>query len=245
MISKKSKLADIVNRHSELLNVLRRLGIKLGFADKTVGEVCEQYGVNSDFFIELATLVVDPGDFNPKYIENFTTAPTIEYLRRSHEAYGRENLPEIESSIAALERGESSRREEASALRMFFENYRKEAIRHFQYEDGVVFPYILRIESGFTGAESAENLARLIPESSIVNYIKMHNPLDEQLDDLKNLLIKYFKPFEDARTSQALLQSLFEMERDLKNHELIENQILFPQVLRMERYILERGEAGK
>ncbi|MGM9774926.1 MAG: hypothetical protein ACI3Y2_06980 [Candidatus Egerieousia sp.] len=37
------KIADVISDNPVLLSVLERLGIKLGFGEATVGQICEQY----------------------------------------------------------------------------------------------------------------------------------------------------------------------------------------------------------
>ncbi len=43
-----SKLADLLDRNPGLLDVLERLGIRLGFGESTVGEEAEEAGLDPD-----------------------------------------------------------------------------------------------------------------------------------------------------------------------------------------------------
>ena len=40
------KMAEVPDADHRLLGVIRRLGLNFGFGEKTVGEVCEEAGVN-------------------------------------------------------------------------------------------------------------------------------------------------------------------------------------------------------
>ncbi len=44
------KLADLVESNYELLVVLARMGIPLGFGEASVGEVCRQRGISAELF---------------------------------------------------------------------------------------------------------------------------------------------------------------------------------------------------
>ncbi|MDY0348776.1 MAG: hypothetical protein RBR13_08095 [Tenuifilaceae bacterium] len=50
MFTREMKLAEAVQVNLNTLNVVIRFGIKLGFGDKSVQRVCEEYNVNPDFF---------------------------------------------------------------------------------------------------------------------------------------------------------------------------------------------------
>lgn len=238
MIGKKSKLSEIVNKNVHILPYLRRLGLKLGFGDKTIEEICNSYKINIEFFIELIQLIIKKYDFNPKYINNFETNLTIDFLRKSHNSYLCESLPKIKQLIMNLHETESERIEDTKIMIKFFSVYEKEFQEHLNYEDSMIFPYILEIELKFKNKLTDPEIKTLIKENTIKNYIKQHESLNEQLNDLKNLLIKYFQPFENELLTQSLIYAIYDLERDLKYHELIENQILFPQVNKMEQYLL-------
>ena len=47
------KLADLVESNYELLVVLARMGIPLGFGESSVGEVCRQRGISAELFLTI------------------------------------------------------------------------------------------------------------------------------------------------------------------------------------------------
>ena len=72
---------------------------------------------------------------------------------------------------------------------------------------------------------------------SIRQFEKEHTNVDEKLNDLKNLLLKYLKPDYDQNHCNEFLFALFQLEQDLKDHARIEDKILVPNVLEMEKQI--------
>lgn len=48
--TKNSKMAEIILKNYQLLPIISRFGIKLGFGNKTVDEVCADKNVNATFF---------------------------------------------------------------------------------------------------------------------------------------------------------------------------------------------------
>ena len=59
--------------------------------------------------------------------------------------------------------------------------------------------------------------------------------VEEKLEDLKNILLKYLPPQCDSQNVMMVLSHLHLLEKDLQKHTLIEDDILVPVVNAMER----------
>lgn len=106
----------------------------------------------------------------------------------------------------------------------FYKKYEQELILHINDEEERVFPYVINL------AENGEK-----PENySIQSFEKEHTNVDEKLNDLKNLVIKYIKPEYDENICNEFLITLFRFEKDIKDHARIEDKILLPITLDME-----------
>ncbi len=66
-------------------------------------------------------------------------------------------------------------------------------------------------------------------------YEAEHDEIDEKLFDLKNILIKYINGDFDQATVNEIIFELFRLEKDIKDHSRIENNILMPLVAEMEK----------
>ena len=51
LFNSKMKLADVVVANYNLVLILQRFNIELGFGEKTVAEICKQYGIDTNFFL--------------------------------------------------------------------------------------------------------------------------------------------------------------------------------------------------
>ena len=70
---------------------------------------------------------------------------------------------------------------------------------------------------------------------SVIQYKDHHDDIEEKLNDLKNLLIKYLPINQDQIVRRKLLFLLSELEFDLKIHSDIEELILIPLTMRLEK----------
>ncbi|NOX46426.1 MAG: hemerythrin domain-containing protein, partial [Chlorobi bacterium] len=118
----------------------------------------------------------------------------------------------------------------------FFEEYIKEVTEHIQYENDIVFPYVIELFNAGSKADSLE----MLKHYAVIDYKKHHSNIEEKLTDLKNLLIKYLPQKGDMPVRREILFDLFELEYDLNIHQKIEDTILIPLVEEIEMKIKKR-----
>ena len=205
---KNMKMADLLGIDYRLLTVIYRLGIRLGFGEKTVEETCRESGVNCDTFLLIANVYATEG-YVPT-TEMMTAASAIDlvrYLHASHSYY-------LDHQCTAMQK---------DVIMRFFSEYRKEVENHFAYEEDIVFPYVRSV----AGGQSVEGY-------SMETFEENHNNIDEKLNDLRNIVMKYLPPVCDTVAAIRALSRLCTLEADLEKHTMIENSILIPMVNRLE-----------
>jgi regulator of cell morphogenesis and NO signaling len=119
---------------------------------------------------------------------------------------------------------------EMALVEKFFNEYFSEVREHLNYENTVVFPYVIRLYDQFVDSNHPGHQKKY----SVAEYKEHHNDIEEKLDDLKNLLIKYLPLKNDQQIRRELMFSLLELEYDLNIHSQIEDFILIPLVAKME-----------
>lgn len=235
-ISANMKMADVVHHDIQLLAVIQRLDIPLGFREKTVKEVCNEHEVDVTFFLELANSFIDKSQFTEAKFMDFPVDWIIAYLRKAHQCYLEHRIPEIDKQINHLENKANSKDKNMTLLLNFFREYVNEFTSHILLEENDVFPYILELNNCIKNVEPQE---KTNPSSghSISNYLEAHNNIEEKLYDLKNILLKYLPPPLNDCTYNHLIFDIFRLENDLKDHADLEEKVLFPRVKTMESEI--------
>jgi len=227
-ITSEMKTSDVLISNPYLVLVLEHLGINMEVREKTVEQICNENNVSTELFLIIANLY---NGFKPSPISDYSfndIQTIIKYLKSSHEYYLDEKYPLIQKYIEMINR--INDHPEILMIGKFFDKYFKEVVEHLDYEDDVVFPYVLDLN---------DQLTRKNPEKSTINYSvteyrEHHDDIEEKLTDLNNLLIKYIPQKNDRQVRRKLLLCLFELEYDLKIHSQIEETILIPMVEKME-----------
>lgn len=229
------KLSDIILHDHQLLPVINRFGIRLGFGDQSVAEVCKEHGVNAEFLIEILNIYHDPEYFPRERIQEFPLPLIVEYLKKTHQYYYTYYIPEIEKQFNEL-LASAPEQNNLSILTKFYLKFKQELHDHLQYEDKNTFPYILRLHDQFQHGKTADAADAHLPKS-IIEFEEEHNDVDNKILDLKNIIIKYLKAGYDDNICNTLLSTLFLFEDDLRDHARIEDKILVPKVLQIEKTI--------
>ena len=226
LFTAKMKLSDLLFANHNLILILSRFGIKLGFGEKSVEDVCKQYSVSSPLFLMVANVSTYEDYFpNKQEIESLNVNELIDYLHASHKYYLENKISTIETQLKNLYPNNENGYGEM--INRFFLEYEQEVANHFDYEENTVFPYI----------------KDLLRQKVSVNYHinqfeKNHSDIEDKLTDLINILIKYLPENEQNEAKEMVLFDIFLFTKDLNLHTLIENKVLIPCV----KFIEEKHE---
>lgn len=213
-------LRDIIEDNNQLLVVLNRFDISLGFGDNTVETVCKNNGVDTDTFLAIINFI--GGKEWEHY--NISLISLIGYLRKSHTRFIEYSLPNIKKTlIEGIHEAKAS--EIAMIILQFYDKYIEEVKEHMGYEDSVIFSYVEDLLNGTISGKF-----------QISDFSSRHNHMAGKLNDLKDLFIYKFKQKNNEMINTALLHLML-CGKDLVRHCEIENHLLFPQVARLEHDI--------
>lgn len=245
IVSGTMKMADVVHLNYLLLFVLDRFGIKLGFGDRTVDEVCDYYGVDSGFFIEIVNSFLDIDYVPQSDIDSFPAELAINYLHNTHDYYLDVKVPEIEGLIKDMVTHCQLDTRNIDILNNFFDVYKQELTDHIKREEDGVFPYVLRISEAFQKGIVPEELYKEMKEYNIHDYESEHDNVEQKLYDLKNIIIKYLPPVENSLLCHKILIELFNLEQDLNDHALLEDKLIVPIIAKQEEKLEELYKEGQ
>ena len=225
LFSSDSRLSDLITAYPSLLALLTRLGISLGFGDRSIADVCESSGVDTDFFLLICN-VYTFNNFVPRTAAILGTDMTglVPYLEKSHRYYVDKRLPHIERHLDAIARELDARI--AQVFISFYKQYKQEVVDHFQHEERDVFPHINALMSGHSDTSY-----------SIKEFIHTHSDIEGKLDDLLNIIFKYLPPQVDDDNVLDVVDDILRLSDDLKKHTFIEEKIMVPLVQHLENAI--------
>jgi regulator of cell morphogenesis and NO signaling len=237
LFNENSKLASVIQKDHSLLPVINRLGVKLGFGDRTIRNICEENRIDLNFFVETINVFHHEAYFPEKRLLDFSVSMVIEYLVKTHKYYIDYMMPENDRLIELFLSTSNSSNTENDLIRKFYAKFKEEFLIHINFEEHEMFPFILELNSVIENPETRQQFSTKYPSFSVSSFEKEHSAMDDKMDDLTNIIIKYLPPNYDQNRGNAFLSNLFLFEKDLKNHSRIEDHILIPKVKQLEKLL--------
>lgn len=203
------KMAELLEQDSVLIGVFTRMGLKFGYGDATVEEVCRAQNIDAYTFIIICKVYLY-SDYRPgrEELEKANLSDIVSYLSRSHEYYINVALRDLAASIGRMMFPCEDAHQKV--IWKFFTNFRDELIKHFNYEETEVFPYV----SGPSG------------KFAIGSYEEDHSGVEETMEDLKNLVMTHLPKNADQQEAFRVLSGINVLEADIRRHILLEETAL-------------------
>lgn len=218
-------MCDVICDEPSLLQMLSRFGIPLGVGDQTVRQVCEAHRVDTATFLSVANFIKRGARGAADSIDKVSVACLTEYLKQAHTYFLDFQLPAIRRKL--LEALDCSQPGEVSYLILkFYDDYMAEVRKHMQHENRKVFGYVEQLLQG-----------RRTSEYTISQFARGHNSIDVKLQELKNIIIKYYAPTEQAELLNNVLYDIFTCEKDLRIHCQVEDDIFVPAIEILEEKV--------
>lgn len=220
--SENTRMCDIISREPALLQVLTRFGIPLGVGDKTVAEVCAQHEVDVPTFLALVNFPNDQELVSIQYTDKVSVRALVSYLKQAHNYFLDFQLPNIRRKLLeAIDCSKSG--DVAYMILRFYDDYMGEVRRHMQHENRKIFTYV----EGLMQGKRQEGFC-------ISQFAKSHTGIDHKLQELKNIIIKYYTPTGHYDRLNSVLFDIFNCEADLHTHCQVEDKLFVPAVMLLE-----------
>ena len=238
IVTSETRMADVIHMNYLLLPVINRFGIRLGFGDQSVEQVCAQYNVNLSFFLDIINAYHDESYFPKEKMRGYPVDMIVDYLLNTHDFYRQKMLPETQQLVEDLIASCPSECDNLNMIADFFSIYKQELENHLASEEKHFFPYVQAL------AKMEEPLPSLGKIRSYYNFSydshsEEHDNVISKMLDLKNIIIKYLPPNYNTTLCNNLLYWLFIFEKDLKDHERLEDIILLPALRNIENRLMQ------
>ena len=215
-------MSSLICENYQMLLVVHRFGISLGFGDKSIDDVCKENHVDTRTFLNVVNLLVG-NCIELEDVELAVSLPAIVgYLRNSHRYFLDFRLPQIRTKLLDAFGGNDGL---TVAIVKYYDEYSAEVHKHMMHEEQVVFPYIANLMEG-----------RQASDYDIDTFSHHHDNVESKLLELKNIIIKYC-PTQGSNELNSVLFDLFSCSEDLASHNKIEDKLLIPMVRKLETQI--------
>ncbi len=238
LLTSEPTVAQFVAANHHAANVFKKYGIDFCCSGKKpLAQACTEKGVDAGAVLhdlgELPTEDVLPSQDFRSWDVGFLT----DFIVQTHHRYLYAELPMLREYTAKIARVHGERHPELREVFVVFAALQAELEDHLQKEEKVLFPYITRLsmaaETGQTliapPFQTAENPVRMMEQE--------HESVGEMLERLRVLTRDFALPADACNSYRVTFAKLAQLEKDLHQHIFLENNILFPKAIALERRI--------
>lgn len=210
------KMADMIASNYDLILMLPRFGIPLGFGEKSVKEVCRERGVDENFFLTVCN-IYSFDDYRPddEEVAAIDHRLVVEHLQASHRYYIEERLPHMQHHLDHV--AESAGDQSSAVLKKYFADYCREVRDHVRREERNLIAMLDNLSDG-------EPLSKAVTD----HYVKSHDNIKDKLSDLTQIIYKYIPGERLNEEMMELVFDIMQLSRDLEKHAMIEELLLMP-----------------
>lgn len=216
---------DVICDESSILQMMSRFGIPVGVGDKSVRETCKEHDVDATTFLALANYLKLGNEVSNFFIDKLSVESLLDYLQKSHSYFLDFQIPNIRRKL--IEAIDVSKANDVPFLILkFFDEFAHDVNHHMKGENESVFTNVRSLLKG-----------KKVDGFNIADYCKSHVGMDLKLQELKKVIIKYYKSAPSTEMLNNVLFDIFNFEEDLKKHCHIEDDLFVPAVELVEKKV--------
>lgn len=227
---------EIAIEHPESVPVFESLGIDYCCGGKrSLQDACERAKVPLDRALDLLSKAEAPSHAATGNWTEASVQVLTRHIVEQHHGYIRREAPRIASLAEKVVARHGAGHSELASIRELFGAMADELFAHMMKEENVLFPYLAKMETAVQRGLEAPPAFFGSVEVPISRMLADHDDAGELTARIRALSSNFHLPEDACPTYAALYHGLEEFERDLHHHVHLENNILFPRALEMER----------
>ncbi|MBS1647522.1 MAG: iron-sulfur cluster repair di-iron protein [Bacteroidetes bacterium] len=234
-ITKETIVGELVAQDYRAASVFKQNGIDFCCnGNHSIEDVCEKKNLDSRLLItklEEITKQIQGGntDYNSWPLDLLA-----DYIEKKHHRYVEAKILEIMPFLEKITKVHGDRHPELAEVLQHFRDSAGELTAHMKKEELMLFPFIRKMIKA-----QQEHTQAHAPFGTVQNPISMmmheHDAEGERFRKIAQLTHDYTPPADGCNTYRVTLALLKEYEEDLHLHIHLENNILFPKAIALEK----------
>jgi regulator of cell morphogenesis and NO signaling len=228
---------EIVQQHPAAVPVFEAHGIDYCCGgSKSLEDACNTKDIPlNQVLSDLADALVarpakDDGQWMTSSLEDLTA-----HIVQQHHALAKRELPRLVVLVAKVHTRHGHMYPELNQVHELVETMSSEMSTHILKEEQVLFPRISTVEQAAVNGSTLEPAFFGAMINPIRHMMSDHDDTGELFRSIRELTHDYKLPDDACMSYQSLYQGLIDFEKDTHHHIHLENNILFPRALELEK----------
>lgn len=204
---------------------------------KTVKEACAEKGLDVTQ-IEQELQNTDNTSFTsrPLPYNDWSLDFLADYIMNTHHSYVKKSIPDIRNYAAKVAKVHGDNHPELLRINQLAHEVCNEMASHMVKEETVLFPYVKELVAAKNKGNATVKFGSLESIKTPINMMEMeHEAVGSNMEEIRKISNNYQVPEDGCASYSYLFKTLDEFENDLHIHVHLENNILFPKALDLEK----------
>lgn len=238
-IQENQNIGELVARDYRVASVFKKYGIDFCCqGNRSIKDACDKKNIAPESVVSdlnEAVSVKASGEID------YTSWPLdllADYVEKKHHRYVEEKSLEIQPYLDKICRVHGERHPELLEINSLFKEGVGELAAHMKKEELILFPFIRKMANTKTTIDSENKPHFGTVQNPIEMMMHEHTAEGERYRKIEELSNNYTPPEDACGTYRVTFGMLEEFEKDLHLHIHLENNILFPKAIELEKSIL-------
>jgi regulator of cell morphogenesis and NO signaling len=159
-----------------------------------------------------------------------------DYIVNTHHSYVKKIIPDVRSYAEKVAKVHGAHHPELLQINKLAQEVCDEMSAHMVKEETVLFPYVKQLVVSKNSGNGKVKFGNLETVETPINMMEMeHEVVGNNMDKIREISNNYALPEDACGRYAYLFKTLDEFENDLHIHVHLENNILFPKALELEK----------
>lgn len=232
----KRQISELIDANYIYASVLYYFGIEFyNYSEHTLEQVCLEKGLNPKTVIN--GLESFSENDQQVAIEEYPIELIIEYLKHTHFIFIKQKLPYISTIIKNLRVSETDYLNVAKDLKFVFPLFVEDFIYHIYEEEDTLFEYISRLDNYRKGKGNISRLYFEMEKNNLSLFASEHEEHDDEMEGIRQITNGYKITTTTPLHVKVIYSELQSLEKELQIHAQVENEILFPKAMMLEKEV--------
>lgn len=207
--------------------------------NRSIKDACEEGRVDPHAIIKELERVLESKEITGTDYQSWPLDLLADYVEKRHHRYVEIKTKEITPYLEKIVRVHGERHPELAEIEQLFKATTQELAVHMKKEELMLFPVIRKMVKVKNEGGSFTPPATGTVENRINSMMQEHETEGERFRKIDELSHHYVPPHDACNTYRVTLALLNEFEQDLHLHIHLENNILFPKAILLEKKLYE------
>lgn len=236
----KKKIADIVDNNYINASVLYYFGISFfDYSEETLEQACRDKGLDIEVVVKKLENHPNSDSRDIQSLQEYPIDLIIEYLKHAHYLFIKQRLPYLARLIDTFDIPEGQKHI-GKDLKFVFPLFVEDFIHHIYEEEDTLFSYISNLNAFMKGVGNPSSIYYQMEKNSLKNFAMEHEEHDDEMRGIRNITNDYQITPSTPLSMKVIYAELQSLEKELQTHARIENEILFPKALILEKEAMAR-----